>query len=185
MVVMLTHIVKHSKGDAYMQRLLQPAGPDDKDVTEIDSPANGPILNLLLHRAAGSGVFASIRTPFSDVLKSSDLHEKADDGRVMLTAHYIRVDVYPNRLLPVQPNHGVSLETPSDIPLPPCYFFVAVYISHCLHMGDKLMVDKLFIAWSDQYGRLDKEQKEKERAERQGQRDKRSKPERKGKMMGW
>ncbi|THV03717.1 hypothetical protein K435DRAFT_911938 [Dendrothele bispora CBS 962.96] len=182
-----THIVKHRKGIEYMERLLCRA-PADMAVTDIDSPANGLLLNTLLHGAVGSGIFAFIRTPVSDVLKSSDLHENADDDGVMLTAHYIQVDVYdPNRLLLLRPNHGVYLETSSDVPLPPCYLFDAVYASHCLHAwSNKSAFENLFTAWSDHYyptgivetgglDKADKEQKERDEAKRQRQKVERQK----------
>ncbi|THU99564.1 hypothetical protein K435DRAFT_855554 [Dendrothele bispora CBS 962.96] len=166
-----THIVKHSKGNEYMKSLLARA-PDDMAVTEIDSPANGLILDVGIHRAAGRGDFAFIRTPVSDVLKSSDLHENADDDRVMLTAHYIKVDIYDPAFkdITVRPNQDVYLETLSDVPLPPCYLFDAVYASHCLHTwGNKVALKDLFDAWSHQYLQAGKESNEEDLAKKQRQ----------------
>ncbi|THU99560.1 hypothetical protein K435DRAFT_964381 [Dendrothele bispora CBS 962.96] len=162
-----THIVKHSKGNEYMKSLLARA-PDDMAVTEVDSPANGLLLDTRVHRGMGRGDFAFIRTPVLDVLKSSDLHENADDDRVMLTAHYIKVDIYDRDTeLVVRPNHNVYLETSSDIPLPPCYLFDAVYASHCLHTwGNKVALQDLLNAWSDQHLQARKEQNEEDRTKK-------------------
>ncbi|KAK1222909.1 hypothetical protein PQX77_014238, partial [Marasmius sp. AFHP31] len=136
------HIVKHCKGDEYIQQLSLHRGGDEQTVDEIDSPANGLLLASHVHNVAGTGAIAFIRTPVPGVLESADLHGNMpeDNGNhPMLTLHYIQWDVYDPRLpLLSIPNIGVHLVTQSDVPLPPCYLFDAVYASHCINKWGNL-----------------------------------------------
>ncbi|KAG7097721.1 hypothetical protein E1B28_005044 [Marasmius oreades] len=135
-----THIVRHCKGNNYMEALCIERGDG---IIDIDDAQNGLWLYSPLHNATGSGRMAIIRTPVpfatsqgtsETILASNQLHSDVSADSDIYTLHYIGQNIFSPKS---PPYHGWCRYTPvtetSAYKAPPHFLLTAVYGVQCYH----------------------------------------------------
>ncbi|KAK7030373.1 hypothetical protein VNI00_014117 [Paramarasmius palmivorus] len=166
-----SHVIRHGKTLAYVNRLLRTRAADEAYDT-IDDVRNGLLLNKILHTEAEKGIHAYVRTPIPNIINSSDLHPNCLPQQDILTAHFIHGDVYDTAfMLELPPNAYIN--TPGDTDTAPSHVLLdAVYGAHLFtKFGDDEVVRQMFPDW--EIREETKEQQARDRADRANKRSNR------------
>ncbi|KAG7085885.1 hypothetical protein E1B28_003419 [Marasmius oreades] len=155
-----THIIRHCKGNDYMEVLCTERGDS---IIDIDDAQNGLLLYNTLHNATENGRMAIIRTPVTfatgqgtseTILASNQLHPNVSADSDIYTIHYIGRNIFKPKTPPYSwcRRYAPVRET-SAHKAPPHFLLTAVYGVQCYHAWQVADDDarQLLIDWAHRY----------------------------------
>ncbi|KAH9983216.1 hypothetical protein BJV74DRAFT_894942 [Russula compacta] len=87
----VAHLIPHSKGDEYIERMMQLRSPEDGSAPRIDMTENGILLSANVHRLLSIGQVAFIKTPNYELRPEHiKRFRRGDERQAYITLQWIK-----------------------------------------------------------------------------------------------